>query len=275
MGLLRWQQQRQRLTQPVGDSQWRHELATRAGVLRLQNQQHQRRYRLTTEQARKWLESRLEGSVPAVSTNVLAPKVARAPIVLVRLADINNERRSASFRPHRSGSEQARTPPNQLSDQPLVEQLVGVSVASNQSSTVSSATIGSSGQEDSRALECKLLRHTFRARRSDGNGNECVGLLTASICYGGCETGELADWLFPHKKSIHKVCTHGERVRRQIQLTDCNTPFARLHLREYSFVDALNCSCKRCSSADTTCVGSLSRPDPQSSVEVTSAPGPD
>lgn len=130
---------------------------------------------------------------------------------------------------------------------------------------------GSSVSSDS-PLECNMRRFTYRAVKSDAAGNRCSGMVTATICYGGCDTGEYADWLFPHKKSVHRVCTHGARARRQVLLPECSDASGRAinldeagaelqrSLREYSYVDATHCVCERCQSADTACVGSLTRP---------------
>lgn len=109
-------------------------------------------------------------------------------------------------------------------------------------------------------MECRRRTFTFEASKSDSEGNRCTGTIKANICYGGCDTGEIADWIFPHKKSIHKVCGYGKRVRRLSLLTDCNSPEVDQSLREYHFIDAASCVCQRCNSADTTCVGSMSQP---------------
>lgn len=113
---------------------------------------------------------------------------------------------------------------------------------------------------DETPLECKMRRYSFKASKTDENGNKCFGQVEASICYGGCDSGEIADWIFPHKKSVHKVCTHGRRVRRRVVLNECSSELVEPSTREYYFADAINCVCKKCTSLDTTCLGSLTPP---------------
>lgn len=110
------------------------------------------------------------------------------------------------------------------------------------------------------SLECKKREYTFRAMNRDNKGNHCSGFVKATICYGGCETGEISDWLFPHKKSIHKVCQHGQRVKRKVILPDCNSLIAVKELSIYHFVDARSCKCEKCNKTNTTCMGSLTAP---------------
>lgn len=110
-------------------------------------------------------------------------------------------------------------------------------------------------------LECQMRRFTYTATKVDArSGVSCSGLITANICYGGCDTGEISDWLFPHKKSIHKVCRHGTRVRRRALLTDCTGDDVDEGTKDYHYVDARSCVCQKCTSQDTTCLGSLTRP---------------
>jgi len=110
-------------------------------------------------------------------------------------------------------------------------------------------------------MECNMRNFTFRATKSDeASGHKCWGDITASICYGGCDSGEIADWLFPHKKSIHRVCRHGGRIRRKAILLECTSPDVHHSLREYHYVDARDCVCRKCTSLDTTCLGTMTRP---------------
>jgi hypothetical protein len=126
------------------------------------------------------------------------------------------------------------------------------------------------------AMQCNLRHFTYQATKTDEAGNQCSGLVVAAICYGGCDTGEIADWLFPHKKSIHKVCRHGTRIRRTARLSHCrassgDTKAATeldVSLTEYHYVDALDCVCSRCDSADMTCLGTMSSPHLQTLSEV-------
>lgn len=121
-------------------------------------------------------------------------------------------------------------------------------------------TTQAKSEVDEEALECRLREYTFKAVNKDREGNHCSGYITAAICYGGCETGEISDWLFPHKKSIHKVCQHGLRARRKAILTDCNSFNAYKELSIYHYVDARSCKCEKCNKANTTCMGSLTAP---------------
>lgn len=131
----------------------------------------------------------------------------------------------------------------------------------NEKGSEEGANTANSGEiELEQSLECNKRQYRFKASKRDGDGNKCSGLVTATICYGSCDTGEIADWLFPHKKSIHKVCSHGLRVRRRALLTECSSDSVEPSLREYHYVDAKTCVCQKCNSADTTCLGSLTRP---------------
>lgn len=116
-------------------------------------------------------------------------------------------------------------------------------------------------------LECNKRQYTFKAVKRDDLGNKCSGILKATICYGSCDTGEIADWIFPFKKSIHKVCSHGQRVRRRVILPECSSSSVDPSLREYHYVDAKTCVCQKCNPAETTCLGSLTRPYLMSSNE--------
>lgn len=135
----------------------------------------------------------------------------------------------------------------------------------HKTTTTSKITSGDGKDEASPIMQCNMRQFSFTATKTDESGNKCSGLITANICYGACDTGEIADWLFPGKKSIHKVCRHGGRVRRRAILTSCTSDSMDEAdpLREYHYVDALNCVCKRCTSVDTTCLGTMSQPSLQ------------
>lgn len=157
---------------------------------------------------------------------------------------------------------------NQLVSKQKHSRLVSQVNQQSDPSTVNEASSPSSTVDSDSPLECRMRRFTYRAVKRDAEGNRCFGLVTATICYGGCETGEYAVWLFPHRKSFHRVCTHGGRLRRRTLLTECQTlsgsPLAMdqvdVSLRQYTYVDATHCVCDRCRSTDTACVGSLSQP---------------
>lgn len=125
---------------------------------------------------------------------------------------------------------------------------------------MSAAAAAATEASDSNAMQCNMRVFTYRATKRDELGNECTGMVKAAICYGGCDTGEIADWLFPYKKSIHKVCQHGRRIKRRVLLDECNSDSIELmaDLRQYYYVDALDCVCKKCTSVDTTCLGTMS-----------------
>lgn len=124
----------------------------------------------------------------------------------------------------------------------------------------SKSSLGLTNGPKHSSLECNKRHYTFKAVKRDDSGNKCTGIVRATICYGGCDTGEIADWIFPHKKSVHKVCSHGLRVRRRVVLTECTSNSVDPSLREYHYVDAKSCVCQKCNPADTTCLGSLTRP---------------
>lgn len=121
-------------------------------------------------------------------------------------------------------------------------------------------------------FECNKRQYTFKAVKRDDLGNKCSGIIKATICYGSCDTGEIADWIFPFKKSIHKVCSHGQRVRRRVILPECTSNLDP-SLREYHYVDARTCVCRKCDPAETTCLGSLTRPYLMSGGEFGSGSG--
>lgn len=242
------------------------------------------------------------------------------PIMLVRLGELRNQRRSVDYKQigsgrlvttrlhHRSDTNLTSSPtPGDFSGLPESVNLDALATAANRTLTAMGLMLGAdqgtmgmmsnqlverhhqsadspvgsadtsitkdaatpSGMVSSDSpLDCNMRRFTYRASKSDSQGNRCFGLVTATICYGGCDTGEYADWVFPYKKSIHRVCTHGGRARRHALLTDCQSSsgeplvadLADMNLRRYTYVDATHCVCERCKSADTTCVGSLTRP---------------
>lgn len=160
--------------------------------------------------------------------------------------------------------------------------LAAVGATTTAQTTTSTTTIPPAGSDENSddSMQCNMRSFTYKATKTDSLGNQCTGLVMASICYGGCDTGEIADWLFPHKKSIHKVCRHGGRRRRKARLNACTSlagnpvgPETLLSLSVYHYVDALNCVCKKCTSADTTCLGTMSRPRLQTLSEAVTEMG--
>lgn len=148
--------------------------------------------------------------------------------------------------------------------------------AEGEGSTTTTTTRPPDGEEANGedSMSCNMRRFIYRATKTSRSGSQCTGLVMATICYGGCDTGEIADWVFPYKKSIHKVCQHGGRQRRRIRLSHCRTssgevpsPEELQDLAIYRYVDATSCVCKKCASADTACLGTMSRPQLQTMGE--------
>ncbi|KAH7939030.1 thyrostimulin beta-5 subunit [Rhipicephalus sanguineus] len=106
-------------------------------------------------------------------------------------------------------------------------------------------------------IECHRREYSFRATRTDANGNRCWDDVTAMSCWGRCDSGEIADWRFPFKKSFHPVCTYGSRklVRTQLRFCDPDDLDERDELRVYEYYEALSCSCQVCDSTWTSCEG--------------------
>lgn len=106
-------------------------------------------------------------------------------------------------------------------------------------------------------LECHRREYTFKATRSDSKGNVCWDDITAMSCWGRCDSGEIADWRFPFKKSFHPVCTYDSRRLVKTQLRHCQPKdlSEEDELRVYEYLEALSCSCQVCDSTWTSCEG--------------------
>jgi len=272
-----------------GRASWSHELTTRSLHGQRGKQRQRSPYnRLTAEEATRILEAQ-QG---ALSQSELVPLLAsKVPIILVKLSEARNHRGPNSRAEGDQAGDYLRQYTIRLNRSKPVSEVGETGVSGPESQLQAHQKQSETGNErdtsgspnelgqaerrlngspadkggqleggDDSPLECNMRRYTFKASKSDGAGNRCSGLVSAAICYGGCETGEIADWLFPHKKSIHKVCTHGERVKRRVSLTDCTSELVEPSLRHYHFVEATSCVCKKCTSVDTTCLGSLTRP---------------
>lgn len=174
------------------------------------------------------------------------------------------ELRELDGKPETSLSNRTSLPAGEFAAAPTESSPTTITSTGNTNNVADEASIEPGSQikpeADEEALECRLREYTFKAMNKDREGNHCSGYVTATICYGGCETGEISDWLFPHKKSIHKVCQHGQRVRRKAILADCNSLNAFKELSVYHYVDARSCKCEKCNKANTTCMGSLTAP---------------
>ncbi|KAI1302327.1 Glycoprotein hormone beta-5 [Halotydeus destructor] len=103
-------------------------------------------------------------------------------------------------------------------------------------------------------LACHRREYTFKASQTDNYGNQCWQYVKALSCWGRCDTGEIADWRFPFKKSYHPVCLLDKRRLRTIRLKNCSEK-ASLELRYYTYTEALSCSCQICHSSTTNCEG--------------------
>ncbi|XP_037273677.2 glycoprotein hormone beta 5 [Rhipicephalus microplus] len=120
-----------------------------------------------------------------------------------------------------------------------------------------SAVRGGDAVDTLTTIECHRREYSFRATRTDGNGNRCWDDVTAMSCWGRCDSGEIADWRFPFKKSFHPVCTYGSRklVRAQLRFCDPDDLDEGDELRAYEYYEALSCSCQVCDSTWTSCEG--------------------
>ncbi|KAH6924850.1 hypothetical protein HPB50_025727 [Hyalomma asiaticum] len=125
------------------------------------------------------------------------------------------------------------------------------------SSSSSMVSGGGDAVDTLTTIECHRREYSFRATRTDANGNRCWDDVTAMSCWGRCDSGEIADWRFPFKKSFHPVCTYGSRklVRAQLRFCDPEDLDERDELRTYEYYEALSCSCQVCDSTWTSCEG--------------------
>lgn len=114
----------------------------------------------------------------------------------------------------------------------------------------------------SEKLSCERRNLIYKAITKDEEGNKCWGDIVISVCHGRCQSGEYPDWnRFLHKKPVHTVCTHGERVRQEIMLPECDKDLSSDHpLRYYSYLNAVTCQCSICSKTEATCMGTLKTP---------------
>lgn len=127
---------------------------------------------------------------------------------------------------------------------------------------------------EDQSLGCRRRRLRFNAYKVGADGSRCWGSVEAAICYGRCETGELASLSFPYKVSLHKVCTHGKRRPRVAILNNCSPANVDPSLRVYRYVDADSCVCQHCSQADTTCLGTITQPNIPTELHIeTGQPG--
>lgn len=239
-----------------------HELVTRAWRQR----QRASTYRVSAEEAKRFIEAQQRGpnALSAISLSSLVVD-GRGPVAARNLeASQAPAGPRGSVRLHRSESQALTTselpPMVQLVSNQTLAGLLEPEVDADGGRRPGAAELRAGELAADSPMQCNMRRFTFKATKTDEAGNRCSGLITARICYGGCDTGEIADWLFPYKKSVHKVCRHGQRIRKLAHLEECSSENVEPSLREYYFVDAADCVCKKCTSVDTTCLGTMSRP---------------
>ncbi|XP_054169102.1 thyrostimulin beta-5 subunit-like [Oppia nitens] len=103
-------------------------------------------------------------------------------------------------------------------------------------------------------LECHRREYTFKATRTDSSGRQCWEYITAMSCWGRCDSGEIADWRFPYKRSFHPVCIQDRTRIRRIRLKHCD-PDSPPGLRYYEYKEALTCVCQSCHTSTVSCEG--------------------
>ncbi|GFS44086.1 thyrostimulin beta-5 subunit [Nephila pilipes] len=103
-----------------------------------------------------------------------------------------------------------------------------------------------------KTLECHPREFTYKATQTDENGLQCWGLVTATSCWGRCDTGEIGDWRFPYKRPFHSVCMHENREAHSTLLQNCDEG-VNLDIVQYEYYEALSCACYLCDSSSTSC----------------------
>ncbi|XP_076314640.1 thyrostimulin beta-5 subunit-like [Tachypleus tridentatus] len=101
-------------------------------------------------------------------------------------------------------------------------------------------------------LECHRREYTYTATRTDSRGRQCWDSLTVMSCWGRCDSGEIADWRFPFKKSFHPVCIHERKRLVKVILQHCD-PDADPELRIFEYYEADTCACQICESSTASC----------------------
>lgn len=101
-------------------------------------------------------------------------------------------------------------------------------------------------------LGCHRRLYTYRVTQSDFQGRDCWDHVSVWSCWGRCDSSEISDWKFPYKRSFHPVCVHAQRQPAVAILKNCH-PDASESIREYKYMEAVNCHCHTCSTEDTSC----------------------
>lgn len=101
-------------------------------------------------------------------------------------------------------------------------------------------------------LGCHKRQYTYRVTQADQNGFECWDNVSVMSCWGRCDSNEISDWKFPYKRSFHPVCVHAQRGKAVAMLRHCH-PEAGIEAQKYEYMEAVECSCRTCSSTDTSC----------------------
>lgn len=100
---------------------------------------------------------------------------------------------------------------------------------------------------------CEKLPYTFKVEQIDEKGYRCEGTITVNACYGRCQSKEISDWKFPFKRAHHPVCVTFSGVSKVVTtLTNCDAE-ADMSIRRYEYTEPIDCTCRLCSSSNTSC----------------------
>lgn len=75
--------------------------------------------------------------------------------------------------------------------------------------------------------------------------------IVVDACYGFCDTFQIPILRPPFKQSQHRMCSYGSTVEVTIQLDDCDEGVDRT----FTYINATNCVCRRCTPENTFCSG--------------------
>ncbi|XP_063701624.1 glycoprotein hormone beta-5 [Culicoides brevitarsis] len=103
-------------------------------------------------------------------------------------------------------------------------------------------------------LGCELFEYEHAVEQVDSQGRKCWGKVLVNSCIGRCDSKEISDWKFPHKKAFHPVCLHAEKVLRTHNLPNCEEN-AEPGTNIYEYVEAKSCKCQICSPEKANCIG--------------------
>ncbi|PIK58114.1 putative glycoprotein hormone-beta5 [Apostichopus japonicus] len=97
-------------------------------------------------------------------------------------------------------------------------------------------------------LRCMVREYT--AYQAEKPGCRPQPLLV-DACYGLCDTFQVPALRPPFKHSQHKMCSYGDTVEVTIELDDCDEGVDRT----FTYLNARNCVCRKCSPENTFCLG--------------------